>query len=165
MTRDELLLGLKDISPPPAPDWWLLAPGYLALGLLGLLLIAGFGFCLRLRRLRRLSRLASRELRHIATAHARHQDSRRLAFELAQWLKRVALLGFPDKRLESLSGSQWLDFLDRSIGDASFTRGEGRIFGNALYRPEVEFSPASAFALCERWLAAIRPRLVERGKI
>lgn len=162
MTREELLAQLKDISPPAEPSWWLPAPGHIALGLLGLALLAVLLARLARRRAdRRLTR-ARNELRLIESRHARDPDSARLAHELAGWLKRVSLLAFPGRRLEGLTGRAWLEFLDRSIGDPRFTGGAGRVFGSEVYRRAPDFDSDGLLRLCEQWLLRIAPRL--RGR-
>lgn len=162
MNREELLLALKDISAPAEPAWWL--PGSAQLILLALLcsvsaLLLGLR---RRRRSRRLATLARRELADIRAAYGRQQDSRRLAQELARWLKRIAILAYPEQQLAAKTGDDWLRFLDAAVGDRSFSDGCGSIFGAALYRAETQTNPQQLLALCERWLSAIQPRLLRR---
>jgi hypothetical protein len=163
MTREDLLAQLRDIRPPQEPAWWLPAPGHLALGVLGLaLLVLLLVWLYRRRADRRLLR-ATRELRHIEARHARDPDSARLALELSGWLKRVSLLAFPGQRLESLTGTAWLEFLDRGIGDDRFSGGAGRAFGSEIYRRNPDFDPLQLLELCEQWLSRIAPRLRRRA--
>ena len=163
MTREELLLALKDIGAPPEPAWWL--PGNAQLILLALL-GAGLMLLLGLRkrqRSRRLAVLAREELAGIRAAYARQPDSRRLAQELARWLKRIAMLAYPEQKLAAKTGADWLRFLDSSLGDRSFSDGCGKVFGGALYRPQASADPQQLLALCDRWLAAVQPRLLGQG--
>ena len=164
MNREELLLELRDISAPPEPDWWLLAPAYPALAAvaLGIMLLAWWWR--RRQRSRRLLRLAAIELDRIDAGFGSDGDAGRLALALARWLKQVALLAYPDDRLEGLSGDQWLAFLDRSLGQDRFSRGEGRIFADAVYRREADFDGAGLLGLCRSWLRAVAPRLLRRGR-
>jgi hypothetical protein len=167
MTRDELLLQLHDIQPPPEPGWWLIAPGYLAIValLVGLLVIAWLWR--RRQRVDRLATLARLELQAIRASYRQDQDVQLLAFKLSSWLKQVAMLAFPGNRLQSVSGEPWLKFLDQSLGhdrgreqnDRHFSHGCGRVFGAALYQANVDFDAEQIFTLCEHWLNAIKPRL------
>ena len=163
MTADDLLLELRDIVPPPEPPWYLLAPAeWLGLAL-GLALLAWVGYRRRQRRVSRQLIAAGDELDAIRRRYAARRDAPALAGELAAWLKRVASQAYPPARVAALSGERWLAFLDLATGDTSFSRGAGRIFGARQYRPAPDFDADAVFALCERWLGTVAPRLRARG--
>lgn len=164
MDRAQLLLELKDISAPPEPGWWLLAPAYtlLAAAVLGVAVLTWWWW--RRRRRRRLLRLATVELDRIDAGSSGEDDAGQTALALARWLKQVALLAYPDDRLEGLSGDEWLAFLDRSLGQDRFSRGEGRVFADAVYRREADFDTAGLLGLCRSWLRAVEPRLQRRSR-
>jgi hypothetical protein len=164
MTREELLTALKDISPPPEPGWWLPAPGFIGITLLLAAVIVTFWILLSRRRAWRLYLAASQELQRIKGSHQHTPDKQRLARELALWLKQVALLAFPERRLEGATGSGWLGFLDTSLGDTAFTQGVGHVFGDAVYQAQIELDAEHLVSLCERWLVAVKPRLLRRGR-
>jgi len=164
MTREELLTALKDISPPAEPGWWLPAPGYVGIFMLLVVLIVTVWILLLRRRGRRLYLAAGQELQRIKTSHEHDPDSQQLARELARWLKQVALLAFPDQRLEGASGSRWLSFLDTSLGDTSFSHGDGHVFGDAIYQAQPQLDAEPLVSLCERWLIVVKPRLLQRGR-
>ena len=159
MTADELLLQLRDIAPPPEPPWYLLAPAEWFGLLLGLALLAAFWQRRRRRRERRRVVAAGAELDEIRRRHATHGDAGVLARDLGDWLKRVALEAYPRAEVAALSGDRWLAFLDRAVGEPSFSRGAGRVFGTQQYRPVLDFDAGQTLALCERYLAAVAPRL------
>lgn len=163
MTREELLLELRDISPPAEPGWWLLAPGYMLIIVLG---VAGVGlswYWLRQWRKRRLLMLAMNDLRDIGTSFAENADAQLLSLQLSRWLKQVAILAFPERRPQGLTGSEWLVFLDEVLGGDRFSAGHGRVFGDAVYRRRPEFDASRLLELCETWLQAVKPRLLRRG--
>lgn len=163
MTAEQLLQQLHDIQPPPEPAWWLIAPAHgIALGLLAAVVTA-IWLVLRHRRANRLADLAQQALRDIRSRYDGDQDSRRLALQLSQWLRQVSLLAFPERQPESLCGQGWLQFLDEGLGSNAFSLGHGRIFGNRIYARQVDPDAAELAALCERWLAAVKPRLRQRG--
>jgi hypothetical protein len=189
MTSEELLLQLRDIQPPPEPAWWLIAPGYFVITafLIGLFIIA---WLLRRRqRNDRLAKLASLELQSIRAEYRQNHDVNLLAIKVSQWLKQVAMLAFPGSQLQSVSGEPWLKFLDQSLGhgpgdslgdslghnmsqnmnrdqgDGHFSRGCGRIFGAGVYQSSVDLDADRIFALCERWLNAIKPQLQQRSRL
>jgi hypothetical protein len=163
MTAEELLMELKDIQPPPEPAWWLIAPAHW----IAILLLLGVAACIwlfsRRRKANRLASLAEQELQRISSSFAGDEDSRRLAIELSRWLKRVAILAFPARHLASLSGKGWLEFLDESLGNNSFSEGTGKVFGSTIYSKQVNLDSARLVQLCEQWLSAIKPHLRQRG--
>jgi hypothetical protein len=163
MTVEELLLELKDIQPPPEPAWWLLAPAHWVaiFSLLGI--AACVWFFLRHRKANRLASLADQELQRISSSFARSEDSQRLAIELSRWLKQVAILAFPARQLENLSGKGWLEFLDESLGNNSFSNGTGKVFGSMIYSRQINLDAGQLVRLCELWLSAIKPHLRQRG--
>ena len=164
MTADELLLELRDIAPPPEPPWYLLAPvEWLGLAL-GLSLLVWIGYRRGQKRARRHIAAAGAELDAIRSRHAARADPPALVRDLADWLKRVVLQAYPRREVAALSGESWLAFLDAAAGDSSFSRGAGRVFGAAQYRSRVDFDVDETFALCERWLDAVAPRLRARGQ-
>ena len=165
MTREELLTQLKDIRSPEDPAWWLPAPGYLVVGCAVLVLLAILAFWLWRRRAERRLVTARRELRRIAAEHVGENNALGLARALAPWLKRVALQAYPGQRLESVSGTAWLEFLDRSSGGSDFTRGPGRVFGSDIYRlgPASPGDSKALLELCDSWHGVIGPRLRGEG--
>ena len=162
MTHEELLVELRDISPPLEPAWWLLAPGYTMLLSLGAIAIGLLWYALYRRRTQRRLRQARTELYSISSRHRHNQDPRRLALELSRWLKQVALLAYPERGPEGLTGVKWLAFLDETLGDDKFSRGEGRVFGDAIYRRQAAMDATSLLELCESWLDAVAPELLRR---
>jgi hypothetical protein len=164
MTHEELLLELKDISPPAEPGWWLIAPGYLIMLALVVLLVIACWMAMRRRDSLRSYTAARLALQDIRDRQANGEDSLRLARELARWLKQVALIAFPDSRLEGMNGSEWLKFLDRSLSDDSFSQGAGTVFADAVYQRSAQPHSAQLLGLCERWLRAVKPRLRRRGQ-
>jgi len=112
----QALSGLRDVHLPdavtlwpPAPGWWLILGGMLALAL-------GVHLHLRARR-RNLKRAAVRELDGIEASFRSSGDVARLALSLATLLRRVAIARFPRRDVASLHGRDWSRFLVRTSGD------------------------------------------------
>ena len=176
MTQEELLLQLRDILPPPEPAWWLIAPVYLTIAalLLGLFIIAWLWR--RRQRVDRLAMVARLELQAIRADYRQDQNVHLFAIKVSRWLKQVAMLAFPGNQLQSVTGEPWLRFLDQSLDmgqntdqngnhdNRHFSCGCGRIFGAAIYQSSVDLDADQVFALCERWLNSIRPRLQQRSR-
>lgn len=55
--------------------------------------------------------------------------------EIPVLLKKTALSAFPRSDVASLSGEQWLAFLDKTMGGRNFTAGEGRLLPDLAYAP------------------------------
>ena len=164
MTAEELLLELKDITPPPEPAWWLLPPVYLV-ALASIIVIAGLVWVtLRYRKMNRLAKRADQELLRIRSSYSHNQDARQLGLELSRWLKQVSKVAFPQRQTGCLTGESWLQFLDESHGGTLFSHGEGRIFGGAIYREQVDVDAYRLVELCEQWLTGIKPYLLQRGR-
>jgi hypothetical protein len=164
MTAEELLLELKDITPPPEPAWWLLPTGYLIVlcVIIGITVLAWF--MLRHRRVNRLANLADQDLQRIRSSYKRSQDARQLGLELSKWLKQVSILAFPQRQPESLTGKPWLKFLDESLGGNNFSSGNGEVFGGAIYHQQISPDAYQLVALCEQWLITVKPHLLQRGR-
>jgi len=170
MSREELLLQLRDILPPAEPAWWLIAPGYFIVAaiLAGLSVIVWLS--LRRQRVDRLANVARAELQAIRADYRQDGNVQRVAIKVSRWLKQVAMLAFPASQLQSVSGEAWLRFLDWSLERGQdqdnnlFSQGCGRVFGAEVYQSRVELDADQVFALCEHWLNAIKPRLQHRSR-
>ena len=132
MNQTDPLAQLRDISLPPAPPEALSLP-LLWLAIIVLGAIAGAAWLLlrpigwRAELLSRLNRMDGRD------------DAEALA-ETAGLLRRAALLKLgPETR--KLTGDDWLAALDRLFGTTFFTRGNGRVFGEALYGKAAATAP------------------------
>ena len=163
MTAEELLLELRDIQVPPAPEWWLIAPAYLLALFIVLVMIVFLAMLFRYKNRNQLVHQAHHELQQIKASHRLNADSRVLALDLSKWLKQVSILAFPEQLPASLSGQRWLNFLDQSCDTVSFSNGPGKLFAESVYYREPQFDAIDVLVLCEEWLQAIKPRLVTRG--
>ncbi len=164
MESTGLLQQLKDIRPPLEPAWWLLSPAVLSLLLFVLLAGLIFAWSRYRRHGNALVELATRELREIAARIEAGENDRELLLSLGEWLKRVAMLAFPERDAAALTGQRWLDLLDESAGYDLFGSGVGRVFAGGVYRPVAPASAGELLPLCESWLLAVRPRLRQRGR-
>lgn len=157
------LQDLHDIVAPGPVPWLPPAPGWYALGLTLLLLLAWGGFVLA-RRWRRNAyrREALAELAHLESALAGEQPAHLLLPRLAELLKRTALAAYGREVAASLSGQPWLDFLDARLGRPLFAGDNGRLLLLCSYGPETQLhavSRAQAQSLCgaaRAWLAGHR---------
>jgi hypothetical protein len=146
-------LDLRDIhaaSPPafwpPAPGWWLLA-----VLLLIVLLVAGRWLSQRVRR-QRYRRQILDELDHLSNCYKSETNTEFITAQ-STLMRRIALNRYSRERVASLTGSEWLRFLDDTGGDGDFEQGVGRILEDGPYRPHTGELPAEELlALTRRWV-------------
>jgi len=147
-------LPLRDIHLPPAPSWWPPAPGWWALGA-GVLCALAFWFWWRRRAHGSAIDVARRELDALRE-RALREDARPLLQELSILLRRLAVSRFPRREIAGVTGTAWLEFLDRPLADQPFSTGAGRILIEGPYRRDtrdVELGPL--LDLCSEWIAAL----------
>jgi len=109
-----------------ALGWWLLLALVLGLAI-------GLYFVLRKKRcLKKHKQMLFNELSQVETK-LQNADKEAIA-ETNILLRRLALAYYPDEHVASLTGRDWLKFLDNSGNTQDFTRGAGRILIEAPYR-------------------------------
>ena len=146
------LAGLRPLHTPPPVTWWPPAPGWwLLAGLALLVLVLLFLYYRRTR----MQRAALRELAAMAESRLGGHE---LAVHLAALLKRYALCRYPTGGVASLTGDQWLHFLDDHGGKGAFTTGCGRALGDDLFRTGAEPDAEALVGLVRRWIKSNRRR-------
>ena len=146
-------LPLRDIHIPDAISWWPLAVGWWALAIL-------IPLCLYLlfrlyRRLTRKTALksAKKQLQQLNQNQQLSKQEKLVA--LSSLMRRIAISLYPRSEVASLTGEDWLNFLDQSIPVRSFNSDIGWLLTNALYNPADNSHYLSPlFNLCETWLNA-----------
>lgn len=130
---------------PPAPGWWLLA-----VLLIGLLVATVVWLVRRYRKL---------AWRREALAHLQALQENREQFTatdtasaLSGLLKQVAITRFGRHDTASLSGNDWLRFLDSKGNTDAFTQGPGRALGDDIYRPDAVIDVDGLFKLSQEWI-------------
>lgn len=93
---------------PPAPGWWILLAGGIAMAAI----FAGMIVALYRRNAYRRAALVA-----LDTVDAG---------DISTILKRAALAAWPRAEVASLTGADWLAFLDRTARSEAFTQGAGR---------------------------------------
>ena len=147
-------LPLKDIHLPEAIGWWPPAIGWWLLAILIPLLIA-FLYWLYKRLTRKTAIKAAKKF----LADIKHNpalDNNKKVRELSMLLRRVAISVNPRIEVASLTGGQWLAFLDKSVKGAPFSEGYGQLLAEVPYRntPPTELEISQLISLCEDWLKA-----------
>ena len=146
-------LPLRDIHLPAPIGWWPVAPGWLVLGGLLLLLLIVIWGLRRFRQRRYLRRLALRQLEELAEL-----PETELPAALSRFLRQAAISHFPPQDCAGLNGQAWLEFLDRPFADRPFTAGIGSCLSDAPYRLTIQVDAAALVSLCRRWLKKLPPQ-------
>ena len=150
-------LPLRDLHLPEPVGWWPLAPGWwmLLLLLLAALGVAGY------RGYRRWQQNAPRRhaLRELARAEAdylQHRNAVKLGKTLSALLRRGMLAYAPRSEIAGLTGTAWLQWLDRDMPLPYFHTEGGKSLLQLPYRnPDDDFSDVDIDAM----LSAVRMRL------
>ncbi len=97
--------------------------------------------------------MAQAELDRLQAEFDQHRDSRRFVADVSILLRRMSISTLPRADSASLTGEDWLRFLDLPFSDHPFSNGPGRILLEAPYRPQSDTGELEPFVdLCRRWL-------------
>ena len=113
---------------PPAPGWWILAILVLALTV---------WIVLKIREnynQKQLLRVSLSSAAQLELVYQKHKDPQRLVREYSSLLRRIALARFPRHKVASLTGSDWLKFLDESAKVNLFDSEAGKLLLFAPYQ-------------------------------
>lgn len=146
-------LDLRDIHAaaapsiwPPAPGWWLLA-----VLLLVVLLVFARWLARRLRQ-RRYKRQVLNELEQLSVCYSEDSVTDFITAQ-STLMRRIALSRYTRERVASLTGSDWLRFLDATGGGGEFEQGVGRVLEEGPYRPHSnDVRAEELLALTRRWV-------------
>jgi hypothetical protein len=152
-----LIHGIDEIMLPGTTSWWPTAPGWQVLGAIAALLLI-----FKVSRLaidwwhNRYRREVLRQLSSVQQeAGNRLQD---VVAVLPYYMKVTALQAYPRQDVASLSGDDWLMFLDSHYSGPSFSGGLGKKLLSVAYLPteQWQLDDHESFALIEmsrRWIA------------
>lgn len=155
-------LPLKDIHLPDPVSWWPLAPGWWIIAGTILFLVILFFVIRAYYRSKALLRDANAELEQIKHNFILHKDQTELVQSLSILLRRSCISFYPRHETASLTGDDWLKFLDTTLPPVSsnvttFYDGIGEILASAPYM-NASTTPKVAchdlIILCEIWLLA-----------
>lgn len=139
-------LQLRDIHLPSDPGYWPLAPGWWVLIIL-LLIVAYFA-------LKKLSKIRHRkhtiaQLQHnlgqLREAYNTHKSKPRLAADISDLLKRFVRHVLKDSQAISLTGRDWIAYLNNLVGSDIFDEFEIELT-QAQYLPQVDFDVSKLVA-------------------
>lgn len=145
MTHDpSSLQNLHDIAIPASVAWLPPAPGWYALSLSVLLLLAWFS----VKRYRAWQddsyrREALTILTQIEKELTDSNQYQQFLPRLPELVKRTAMLAYGRAQVASLNGTDWLTFLDKTSSTDLFTKGRGRLLSNCSYQSTIWFAELS----------------------
>ena len=146
-------LDLRDIHAAAAPPFWPPAPGWWVLVTVLLVVLVLLGvWAARRYRVRQRKRQIMDELDQLSDCYSKENISG-FVTSLSTLLRRVALQRYARARVASLTGTDWLRFLDDTGGAGEFTGGVGQILEVGPYQPHNCEVPAEALlVLVRRWI-------------
>ena len=155
---DPLELPLRDIHLPgeitfwpPAPGWWIL------MALVITAMVVGWLLYQRNRRYKlSATRMAGVQLQEIITRYETDKDPVELLRQLSILLRRLSISLFPRTEVASLTGQDWLAFLDRQTRQDNFSTATGRLLCEAVYRREVRADEAElVLKYSQDWIKSV----------
>ncbi len=133
-----LIHGIDEIILPDVISWWPSAPGWQVLSVIVLLWL----LTLAVRRVKhgwrnRYRRQALRQLDQVQ----KKAGSKLLPVValLPYYLKVTALQAYPRHDVASLTGNEWLSFLDAHYSGPSFSKGPGEYLLSIAYLPQAQW--------------------------
>jgi hypothetical protein len=125
------LENLHDLVMPVPVPWWPPAPGWF---IVSAVLVMVLGWWL----IRAIQQWQSNSYRREALVLLGKIDGS--GAELPILIKRVALSAYPRERVASLTGEEWLAFLDQTGHTDAFSAGAGRWLARVAYEPQLTAS-------------------------
>lgn len=126
---------------PLAPGWWVLLLAMIAFSIWLIVLLR------KKAKLRKYQQMIFSKLSNLEK-NLKNKPSNETIGEINILLRRLAIAYFPRSEIASLTGADWLNFLDKSGSTKNFSRGAGRILIDAPYQLEettnlnlAEFTP------------------------
>ncbi len=122
----ELIDLLEPVPEPPPIAMTPQTPGWIVVGMVGALLVFYVVRWARRRWKANAYRRAALSALNAATTPS----------EIAEIVRRTAMMAFPREQVAGLTGDKWLAFLDSSYPGSAFATGDGRSIATAPYRSE-----------------------------
>ena len=144
---------------PPAPGWWILL--FLLLGLITFTVIK----FIRYLRFKKHQTRILQALGQLEKTLNKDQSPEAIA-DVNILLRRLALAHYPRKKIASLTGQDWLKFLDKSGSTNDFSQGAGKLLADAPYLVNI---PPSAdikglSLVVKKWVKQISGKKQARAK-
>ncbi len=143
---------------PSAPGWWLLV----------ILICVGVFFLLRWLvrywRNNRYRRVGISQLNEIFKHFEFDEDQKQYLASFSELLKQLALTIYPRDAVASLTGEEWVAFLDRSADSKAFSMGAGQVLMYSTYEREANFDVQELHKLGLNWIRKHRREAPVAGR-
>lgn len=147
---------LKDIHLPHAIPMWPIAPGWIIIFTLLIILISYLIYAWYQRNQRKNTvKFALKKLENLKGMIVDNPENINIAAEISTLIRRTALYYFRREEIAGLSGNDWLNFLNRSGNTTQFTDEAGHLLIDAPYRKINSTDLTPLFALTQAWLVTI----------
>jgi ABC-type nickel/cobalt efflux system permease component RcnA len=145
-------LPLRDIHLPDAITWWPPAIGWWLL--LAVIIVAAFGCWLLYKKLTKKTAVKTATALLMSIKQAENTDELETLKQLSACVRRVSISVNSRSEVASLTGKEWLNYLDQSVEGTPFSTGVGQYLSDALYRKKApeELEIGALIELCEHWL-------------
>ncbi len=152
---------LKDIHLAASPSFWPPALGWWILLALSLIVLGGLYLWLnsKLKKKRRHQLQRKKLLSKLAILEAQlvENPSNQTIAEINTLLRQCAVNYYPRSKISSLTGSDWLNFLDQSGNTKGFSKGAGRILIEAPYQAGItnNLNSDEFLTLVRKWVSQL----------
>ena len=145
-------LNLRDIHLPDALGWWPPAMGWWFLAIV-ILLLCLFFIWLYKRLTKKTALKTGKQILAEIKQDAALNDFEKLS-KISELMRRVAISISPRTEVASLTGQDWLNYLDSTMKYSPFTLGAGQCLAAAQYQQAavIEIDIPLLISLCEDWL-------------
>lgn len=150
-------LALRDIHLPEPVSWWPPAPGWWILAGLLLVVIIAVYLLHKFKQRKLLQKSALAELESIREQFNKDLNAYALVQSLSVLMRRSCISFYPRANSASLTGEQWLDYLDKTSSQGEFKHSSGKILATAPYLPRnhrLDIDADALLSLCENWIQA-----------
>ena len=148
-------LPLKDIHLPESVGWWPPAIGWWILAFLVPMLVV-LGIWLYKRITRKTALKTAKVILNSIKQDENLNDYQKVC-QMSVLIRRTAISCFPRSETASLTGKEWLLFLDTPLQNQRFSDGIGKLLVDAPYQQQIRDNSKinDLFGLCEDWLQAL----------
>ncbi len=157
MMPDPASIPLRDYHLPDPVSWWPPAIGWWGLAFFIIIVTVLVVALFKYQKKQQWRKDARRVLDSINRNFQEKQDQHTLAGELSIFIRRVCLTRFPNNPGASLSGNQWLSYLDSctKTNQQLFHTDIGNQLITATYDPAHSINSERLIMICRQWLAAL----------
>ncbi len=154
MDKTAPALELRDIHLPADPSIWPLAFGWwILIIVVGIIVYFVYKKWAKLKQLKQVNQLLQSELLSIRNNFKQHQDKHRLAADISELLKRFVRHVLKDSNATSLTGQDWIEYLNSRVDSDVFTRYQTELT-QAQYIKNIEFDVPSLLATVKNYFPA-----------